>query len=242
MMNNKKIIVVLPAYNAAGTLQKTVSEIPREIVDEIILVDDASSDETVSIARKLGLKHVVVHERNRGYGANQKTCYKAAMDLKADIVIMLHPDYQYTPKLIPSMAALISSGVFPVVMASRILGNGAIKGGMPVYKYISNRVLTFIQNLCTGAKLSEYHSGYRAFAHSVLQDIDFQKFSDNHIFDNEMLSEIILRGYKIGEITCPTNYFEEASSLNFKNSLVYGAGVLRVSLIHLVKRFLTRSS
>jgi glycosyltransferase involved in cell wall biosynthesis len=219
MMNNKRIIVVLPAYNAAGTLQKTVSEIPREIVDEIILVDDASSDETVSIARKLGLKHVVVHERNQGYGANQKTCYKAAMDLKADIVIMLHPDYQYTPKLIPAMAALISSEVFPVVMASRILGNGAIKGGMPVYKYISNRVLTFIQNLCTGAKLSEYHSGYRAFAHSVLQDIDFQKFSDNHIFDNEMLSEIILRGYKIGEITCPTNYFEEASSLNFKNSL-----------------------
>jgi glycosyltransferase involved in cell wall biosynthesis len=237
MMNNKRIIVVLPAYNAAGTLQKTVSEIPREIVDEIILVDDASSDETVSIARKLGLKHVVVHERNQGYGANQKTCYKAAMDLKADIVIMLHPDYQYTPKLIPAMAALISSEVFPVVMGSRILGNGAIKGGMPVYKYISNRVLTFIQNLCTGAKLSEYHSGYRAFTYSVLQDISFQKFSDSHIFDNEMLSEIILRGYKIGEITCPANYFKEASSLNFKNSLIYGAGVLRVSLGHLVKRF-----
>lgn len=242
MMNNKRIIVVLPAYNAAGTLQKTVSEIPREIVDEIILVDDASSDETVVIARKLGLTHVVVHEQNQGYGANQKTCYKAAMDLKADIVIMLHPDYQYTPRLIPSMAALISSDVFPVVMASRILGNGAVKGGMPVYKYISNRVLTFIQNLCTGAKLSEYHSGYRAFALSVLQDIDFQKFSNSHIFDNEMLSEIILRGYKIGEITCPTNYFKEASSLNFKNSLVYGAGVLRVSLGHLAKRFLTRGS
>jgi glycosyltransferase involved in cell wall biosynthesis len=240
MMNNKKIIVVLPAYNAAGTLQKTVSEIPREIVDEIVLVDDASSDETVVIARKLGLKYIVVHERNQGYGANQKTCYKVALDMKADIVIMLHPDYQYTPKLIPSMAALISGDVYPVVMGSRILGNGAIEGGMPLYKYISNRVLTFIQNLCTGAKLSEYHSGYRAFSCTVLQKIEFQRFSNDHIFDNEMLCEIILRGYKIGEITCPTNYFKEASSLNFKSSLVYGAGVLRVSMVHLVKRFFAR--
>jgi glycosyltransferase involved in cell wall biosynthesis len=237
MMNNKKIIVVLPAYNAAGTLQKTLSEIPREIVDEIILVDDASSDKTVMIARELGIKDIVVHERNQGYGANQKTCYRAALDMEADIVIMLHPDYQYTPKLIPSMAALISGGVYPVVMGSRILGNGALKGGMPVYKYIANRVLTFIQNLCTGAKLSEYHSGYRAFSRTVLQSVEFQKFSDSHIFDNEMLSEIILRGYTIGEITCPANYFKEASSLNFKSSLVYGAGVLRVSVVHLLKRF-----
>jgi glycosyltransferase involved in cell wall biosynthesis len=238
MMNNKKIIVVLPAYNAAGTLQKTLSEIPREIVDEIILVDDASSDETVKIARELGIKDIVVHERNQGYGANQKTCYRAALDMEADIVIMLHPDYQYTPKLIPSMAALISGGIYPVVMGSRILGNGALKGGMPVYKYIANRVLTFIQNLCTGAKLSEYHSGYRAFSRTVLQDIEFQKFSNSHIFDNEMLSEIILRGYTIGEITCPANYFKEASSLNFKNSVAYGAGVLRVSMVHLLRRFL----
>jgi hypothetical protein len=161
--------------------------------------------------------------------------------MEADIVIMLHPDYQYTPKLIPSMAALISGGVYPVVMGSRILGNGALKGGMPVYKYIANRVLTFIQNLCTGAKLSEYHSGYRAFSRTVLQNIEFQKFSDSHIFDNEMLSEIILRGYMIGEITCPANYFKEASSLNFKSSLVYGAGVLRVSAVHLLKRLTPRA-
>lgn len=232
MLNGKKIAVVLPAYNAAKTLQKTYNEIPFDIVDEVVLVDDRSKDDTVQLAGQIGIRHIIQHQKNRGYGGNQKSCYNKALELGADIVIMLHPDYQYTPKLIPSMAQLIASDLYPVVLGSRILGNGALRGGMPVYKYIANRLLTFTQNILVGQKLSEYHTGYRAFSKEVLQKVNYEIDSDDFVFDNEMLSQIIYFGYEIAEVTCPTKYFQEASSINFKRSAVYGIGVLRVSIVH----------
>jgi glycosyltransferase involved in cell wall biosynthesis len=232
MLNGKKIAVVLPAYNAAKTLQKTYNEIPFDIVDEVVLVDDRSKDDTVQLAGQIGIRHIIQHQKNRGYGGNQKSCYNKALELGADIVIMLHPDYQYTPKLIPSMAQLIANDLYHVVLGSRILGNGALRGGMPVYKYIANRLLTFTQNILVGQKLSEYHTGYRAFSREVLEKVNYEIDSDDFVFDNEMLSQIIYFGYEIAEVTCPTKYFEEASSINFKRSAVYGFGVLRVSIIH----------
>ena len=232
MLNGKKIVVVLPAYNAAKTLEQTYQEIPFDIVDDVVLVDDRSRDNTAALATSIGIKHVIVHEKNRGYGGNQKSCYKKALELNADIVIMLHPDYQYTPKLIPSMAHLIASGLYHVVLGSRILGDGALRGGMPLYKYVSNRLLTFTQNLLVSQKLSEYHTGYRAFSREVLERVNFEIDSDDFVFDNEMLSQIIYFGYEVAEVTCPTKYFEEASSINFKRSAIYGLGVLRVSLVH----------
>jgi glycosyltransferase involved in cell wall biosynthesis len=220
----------MPAYNAAQTLEKTYREIPAEIVDEVILVDDCSSDDTVEVARSLGIQHVLRHDVNKGYGGNQKTCYGKALQLGADIVIMLHPDYQYTPQLIESIAYMMANGLYPVVLASRILGNGALKGGMPRYKYFFNRCLTWFQNVMTGQKLSEYHTGYRAFTREVLETVPFMRNSDDFVFDNQMLAQIIYADYDIGEITCPTKYFPEASSINFRRSCRYGFGVLRTSL------------
>lgn len=236
MINGRRLIVVLPAYNAARTLTRTIEEVPRDIVDDIILVDDASQDDTVAVARSLGIEHVIRHERNRGYGANQKTCYRKALELEADVVVMLHPDYQYTPKLLPAMSTLVASDLFPVVLGSRILGGGALAGGMPLYKYVANRALTFFQNLCTGAKLSEYHTGYRAFSAEVLRAIDLEGNSDDFIFDNQVLAQVIHRGYRVGEITCPALYFEDASSINLSRSVIYGLGVIGVSLQHLGSR------
>ena len=230
-------MVVLPAYNAQRTLEQTFREIPLDIVDEVVLVDDASSDETVEVARSLGIEHVVKHTTNKGYGGNQKSCYNKALELKADVVIMLHPDYQYTPKLIPAMASIIAMDIYPVVLASRILGNGALKGGMPVYKYIANRFLTLTQNILVGQKLSEYHTGYRAFSREVLESINYMENSDDFVFDNQMLSQIIYQGYEIAEVTCPTKYFEEASSINLRRSVTYGLGVLRTSLVHRLNRW-----
>ena len=232
MLNGKKIVVVLPAYNAAKTLLPTYSEIPFSIVDEVVLVDDRSKDETVQRAKDIGIHHIIQHQKNRGYGGNQKSCYNKALELGADIVIMLHPDYQYTPKLIPSMAHLIANELYHVVLGSRILGKGALRGGMPFYKYVANRLLTFTQNILVGQKLSEYHTGYRAFSREVLEKVNYEMDSDDFVFDNEMLSQIIYLDYEIAEVTCPTKYFEEASSINFKRSAVYGLGVLRVSIIH----------
>ena len=232
MIGDKRIVVVLPAYNAELTLEKTWSEIPFDLVDEVVLVDDHSSDRTVDKAKELGIRHVIRHEKNKGYGGNQKTCYNKALELGADIVIMLHPDYQYTPKLIPSMASIIAQGLYPVVLGSRILGKGALTGGMPMHKYIANRILTLIQNMLLNQKLSEYHTGYRAYSREVLESIDFEANSDNFIFDNQVLSQIFYRGFTIAEITCPTKYFEEASSINLSNSAVYGIGVLKVSVLH----------
>ena len=232
MYKNKKVIVVLPAYNAALTLEKTYNEIPFDIVDEVILCDDASRDNTVELAKKIGIHHVIEHQNNKGYGGNQKSLYNKALELGADIVIMLHPDYQYTPLLIPSMVNIIGDDLYPVVLGSRILGKGALKGGMPMYKYIANRFLTFTQNLLINYKLSEYHTGYRSFSKEVLQKINFNANSDDFVFDNEMLSQIVYAGFDIGEVTCPTKYFEEASSINFARSAKYGFGVLRVSLVH----------
>ena len=236
MINGKMIVIVLPAYNAEKTLEKTYSEIPHDIVDSVILVDDSSKDGTVEIAKQIGIQHIIKHDSNKGYGGNQKTCYQKALDIGADIVIMLHPDYQYTPKLIPSMAWLIANEVYQVVLGSRILGMGALKGGMPKYKYIANRLLTFIQNKLIKQKLSEYHTGYRAFSKEVLNTINFYSNSDDFIFDNEMLSQIVYSGYEIAEITCPTKYFTEASSINFKRSMIYGLGVLNVSFKHFLQR------
>ncbi|MEE9437649.1 MAG: glycosyltransferase family 2 protein [Saprospiraceae bacterium] len=232
MYKNKKIVVVLPAYNAGKTLKKTYDEIPFDIVDEVILCDDASRDNTVQLAKKLGINHVIVHENNSGYGANQKSLYNKALEIGADIVIMLHPDYQYTPMLIPSMANIIGDNLYPVVLGSRILGKGALKGGMPIYKYIANRFLTLFQNILINYKLSEYHTGYRSFSREVLQSINYNNNSDDFVFDNEMLSQIVYAGFDIGEVTCPTKYFEEASSINFSRSAKYGLGVLRVSIVH----------
>ena len=230
MLKDKKIVVVMPAYNAALTLKKTYNEIPLDIVDEVILVDDKSSDETVETAKSIGIKHVISHEVNKGYGGNQKTCYQKALELGADVVIMLHPDYQYTPLLIESISYMIVNGLYPVVLGSRILGNGALKGGMPRYKYFFNRCLTWFQNVMTGQKLSEYHTGYRAFSREVLERIPFMENSDDFVFDNQMLAQIIYADYDIGEITCPTKYFPESSSINFRRSCRYGWGVLRTSL------------
>jgi glycosyltransferase involved in cell wall biosynthesis len=232
MLNGKKIVIVLPAYNAALTLERTYKEIPFDIVDDVVLVDDNSRDDTVQVGQALGIKHIIKHEVNKGYGGNQKSCYKKALEIGADIVIMLHPDYQYTPKLIHAMSSIIAMDVYQVVLASRILGKGALKGGMPMYKYIANRFLTFSENVLIGQKLSEYHTGYRAFSGEVLRSIDFTHNSDDFVFDNEMISQIFMNGYDIAEVTCPTKYFEEASSINFSRSMKYGRGVLRVSLIH----------
>ena len=226
----------MPAYNASETLEKTYNEIPFQLVDDVILVDDHGSDNTYDLAKKIGINHVIKHEFNKGYGGNQKTCYNKALDLGADIVVMLHPDYQYTPKLIESMCYLIANGLYPVVLGSRILGKGALKGGMPIYKYIANRCLTLFQNILMNQKLSEYHTGYRAFSAEVLKSINFNANSDDFIFDNQMLAQIMFKGNEIGEITCPTKYFEEASSINFQRSSVYGLGVIYTS----IKYFLTK--
>lgn len=226
----------MPAYNAAKTLEKTFLEIDQTMVDEIVLVDDASSDETLEIAKKIGIHHAIRHDKNLGYGGNQKTCYKKALECNADIVIMLHPDYQYTPHLIPPMVHLIASGLYDVVLGSRILGKGALQGGMPMYKYIANRFLTFSQNILCDHKLSEYHTGYRAFSKEVLQKISLEANSNDFVFDNQMLSQIIYADFRIAEITCPTKYFKEASSINFKRSVTYGMGVLRTSFQHFLQR------
>jgi len=229
MINDKKVVAVLPAYNAAKTLEITYNEIDFNIVDDVILVDDVSNDETVEVGKKLGIKHIVVHEQNKGYGGNQKSCYNKALEIGADIVIMLHPDYQYTPKLIPAMASLLGNELYHVVLGSRILGKGALKGGMPMIKYISNRGLTFVENILLGAKLSEYHTGYRAFSREVLEAVNYNANSDNFVFDNQMLAQIWYAGYEIAEITCPTKYFDDASSISIKNSTIYAIGVLKTS-------------
>ncbi|HEY5975232.1 MAG TPA: glycosyltransferase family 2 protein [Geobacteraceae bacterium] len=229
MLNNKKIVVVLPAYNAAKTLEITYREIPFEFVDDVVLVDDASRDDTAEVARRLGIT-TVVHETNKGYGGNQKTCYRTALELGADIVIMLHPDYQYTPKLLTAMAAMIAYGEFDAVLASRILGIGALKGGMPLYKYVANRLLTLVENLLLGHKLSEYHTGYRAFSREVLERLPLDRNSDDFVFDNQMLAQLVWAGFRIGELSCPTKYFPEASSINFRRSVTYGFGVLGTAL------------
>ena len=237
MYKNNKIVVVLPAYNAGLTLEKTYHEIPFDIVDEVILVDDFSQDNTIELGKNLGIRHIIPHEKNKGYGGNQKTCYKKALELDADIIIMLHPDYQYSPKLIPSMVSIIASGLYPVVFGSRILGRSAMEGGMPKYKYTANRILTFIQNILMNQKLSEYHTGYRAYSRKVLESINYENNSDDYIFDNEIIAQIFYKGFNIAEITCPTKYFREASSINLRRSLKYGFGVLGVSFLY----FLTRS-
>ncbi|HNW97558.1 MAG TPA: glycosyltransferase family 2 protein [Bacteroidales bacterium] len=236
MLKNKKIIVVMPAYNAEKTLETTYNEIPFDIVDDVIIVDDASSDGTVELAKKIGIRNVICHEENKGYGGNQKTCYDTALSLGADIVIMLHPDYQYTPKLIPSMAHIIANDLYQVVLGSRILGKGALRGGMPLYKYMFNRFLTLSQNLLINEKISEYHTGYRAFSREVLEKIDYHANSDDFVFDNQMLSQIIYAGFHIGEVTCPTKYFPEASSINFRRSMKYGMGVMGTSFKHFLQR------
>lgn len=232
MILGKKLVIIMPAYNAELTLRRTYDEIPFEIVDEVVLVDDASKDRTIEVAREIGINHIIRHERNKGYGGNQKSCYNKALEIGGDIVIMLHPDYQYTPKLIHSMAYLIANDVFPVVLGSRILGKGALRGGMPYYKYIFNRCLTFAQNILINQKLSEYHTGYRAFSAEVLRAINYNANSDDFVFDNQMLSQIVYANFEIAEITCPTKYFEEASSINFSRSLKYGFGCLGVSFKH----------
>lgn len=229
MIKGKKLIVILPAYNAAKTLQKTYDEIPFDIVDDVVLVDDKSSDNTAELAKSIGINHVIIHEDNKGYGGNQKSCYNKALELGADIVVMLHPDYQYTPKLIESMAHIIANEVYPVVIGSRILGKGALKGGMPKYKYIANRFLTLSQNILMNQKLSEYHTGYRMFSADVLRGINYNINSDDFIFDNQMLAQIFYEGFEIAEVTCPTKYFDEASSINIQRSTTYGLGVLGVS-------------
>ncbi len=236
MYNQKKVVVVLPAYNAALTLEQTYREIPFDLVDEVVLVDDASRDDTSEVGKRLGIKHVIRHEQNKGYGGNQKTCYKTALDLQGDIVIMLHPDYQYTPKLLTAMISIIGNDLYPVVFGSRILGKGALKGGMPMYKYIANRFLTLSQNLLMNQKLSEYHTGYRAFSGEVLRSLDLSRNSDDFIFDNQMVAQIFYKGYEIGEVTCPTKYFEEASSINFSRSVTYGLGVLKVSFLYFLAK------
>jgi glycosyltransferase involved in cell wall biosynthesis len=237
MLQGKKIVVVLPAYNASQTLKMTYDEIPFDIVDEVILVDDASRDETVEVGKTLGIKHIIRHEKNKGYGGNQKTCYDKALEIGGDIIIMLHPDYQYTPKLIPAIAHILASGLYPVVFASRILGKGALHGGMPMYKYIANRFLTLFQNILMSQKLSEYHTGYRAYTREVLQTIDYHLNSDDFIFDNQITAQIFYAGFEIAEVTCPTKYFEEASSINFKRSSIYGLGVLRTSIQYRLQKW-----
>lgn len=229
MYNGKKVVIVMPAYRASLTLERTYKEIPFDIVDEVILVDDYSPDNTAEVAKNIGIQHVIRHDVNKGYGGNQKTCYTKALEIGADIVVMVHPDYQYTPKLIRAMVSIIGEDLYPVVFGSRILGKGALKGGMPLYKYIANRFLTLTQNILMSQKLSEYHTGYRAFSREVLQAVPFKKCDDDFIFDNEMIAQIFAKGYEIAEVTCPTKYFDEASSINFMRSSKYGLGVLRVS-------------
>jgi glycosyltransferase involved in cell wall biosynthesis len=236
MYQGKKVVVVLPAYNAANTIEKTIDEIPKDIVDEIVLVDDKSSDNTIEIAKRIGIKHIVTHTINRGYGGNQKSCYHKALELNADIIIMLHPDYQYTPKLLQAMISVIGNDLYKVVFGSRILGKGALKGGMPMYKYVANRFLTLFQNLLMNQKLSEYHTGYRAYHSDVLRTINFDQNSDDFIFDNQMVAQIFYNNFEIAEITCPTKYFKEASSINLKRSITYGFGVLKVSLLYLLTK------
>lgn len=236
MINDKTITVVLPAYNAARTLEQTFNEIPFDIVDHVILVDDLSKDDTIEVGEKLGIEHIVRHEKNLGYGGNQKSCYNRAVELDSDIIVMLHPDYQYTPKLIHSMSYLIANDVYDVVLGSRILGKGALKGGMPVYKYIANRILTLTQNILMNQKLSEYHTGYRAFSGKVLKSINYNINSDDFVFDNQMLAQIFYAGFEIAEITCPTKYFEEASSINIKRSSIYGLGVIKVSIQYFLQK------
>ncbi len=236
MLNNRRVAVVLPAYNAEKTLQRTVDEIPRDIVDDVILTDDASRDNTSDLARQLGL-HVIRHDDNRGYGGNQKTCYEAALSRGADIVVMLHPDYQYTPLLVTAMASMIAYDQYDCVLASRILGNGALRGGMPVYKYISNRFLTLAENLMIGQKLSEYHTGYRAWSRAVLERLPLLSCSDDFVFDNQMLVQTAYFGFRMGEISCPTKYFDDASSINFRRSVVYGVGVLTTGMQFLLKKW-----
>ncbi len=237
MIHNKKVVVVLPAYNAAKTLKITYDEIDFSIVDDVILVDDHSNDETVEVGKQLGIKHIIRHDQNKGYGGNQKSCYNKALELEADITIMLHPDYQYTPKLIPAMSNLIASGLYHVVLGSRILGKGALKGGMPLIKYFANRSLTLIQNILMNAKLSEYHTGYRAFSREVLEKVNYNANSDNFVFDNQMLAQIWYADFEIAEITCPTKYFDDASSINLKNSSIYGLGVLRTSFQYRLQKW-----
>jgi len=229
MLNRRRIAVVLPAYNAGRTLRRTYEEIPHDIVDDIILTDDASSDDTIEVARSLGV-HTVVHSRNRGYGGNQKSCYASALARGADIVVMLHPDYQYTPRLVTAMASMIASDQYDVVLASRILGNNALKGGMPFYKYVANRLLTSFQNIVMGQKLSEYHTGYRAFSREVLERIPLLSCSDDFVFDNEMIAQAMWFDFRIGEISCPTKYFAEASSINLRRSVIYGLGVVATAI------------
>jgi glycosyltransferase involved in cell wall biosynthesis len=236
MIHNKTITVVLPAYNAEKTLEQTYREIPTDIVDHVILVDDRSRDNTIKKAEELGIKHIIKHAENKGYGGNQKTCYDRALELNSDIVVMLHPDYQYSPGLIHSMCYLIANGVYEVVLGSRILGKGALKGGMPVYKYVANRFLTLFQNILMNQKLSEYHTGYRAFSGNVLRKVKYQLNSDDFIFDNQMLAQIFHAGFEIAEITCPTRYFDDASSINISRSIKYGLGVLRVSAAYRLHR------
>ncbi len=236
MILSKTISVVLPAYNASRTLEQTYKEIPMDIVDNVILVDDNSKDDTVEVAKSLGIRHIISHNENKGYGGNQKSCYEKALELNSDIVIMLHPDYQYTPRLIHSMAYIIAYGLYPVVFGSRILGKGALKGGMPLYKYFANRILTLCQNILMNQKLSEYHTGYRAFSAEVLRNVNFKANSDDFVFDNQMIAQIFYKKYEIGEITCPTKYFDEASSINFIRSVKYGLGVLNVSFQYLFQR------
>jgi len=236
MLNTKKIIVALPAYNAELTLQQTYDDLPHAIIDEIILVDDFSTDNTLEKAKEIGIKNIIIHDKNLGYGANQKNCYKKALELGADIIIMLHPDYQYTPKLITAMSSIITEGVYPVVLGSRILGKGALKGGMPIYKYIANRILTLFQNILMNQKLSEYHTGYRAFSREVLLSLNLEANSNDFVFDNQMLAQIVYKGYEIAEITCPTKYFEEGSSINFKRSITYGLGVVKTSIMFFLQK------
>jgi glycosyltransferase involved in cell wall biosynthesis len=237
VIKNKRICVVLPAYDAALTLEKTYREIPFDVVDEVIVVDDNSKDHTVDVARYLGINHIIVHQNNIGYGGNQKSCYNKALELGSDVVVMLHPDYQYTPKLIESMAYIIANDVYPVVLGSRILGKGAKKGGMPIYKYFFNRILTLFQNIIMNQKLAEYHTGYRAFSSEVLRSINFMANSDDFVFDNQMLAQIFYAGYEIAEITCPTKYFKEASSINFTRSIKYGFGVMRTALQYRLQKW-----
>lgn len=236
MLNGKKIVVVLPAYNAAKTLERTYGEVPFEIVDHVLLVDDSSRDATVEVARRLKID-TIVHERNKGYGGNQKTCYRKALDAGADIVVMVHPDYQYSPKLITAMAAMIAYGEFDVVLASRILGTGALEGGMPLYKYLSNRFLTFVENILLNYKLSEYHTGFRAYSRSVLDQLPLEGNSDDFVFDNQILAQVIWYGFRIGEVSCPTRYFEEASSIDFRRSVVYGLEVLKTAAMFRLRKW-----
>jgi glycosyltransferase involved in cell wall biosynthesis len=236
MINGRRLVVVMPAYNAEKTLRQTFAEVPREYVDEVILVDDGSHDQTAAIARSLGI-HTFVHPQNRGYGGNQKTCYTEALRRGGEIVVMVHPDYQYSPKLIVAMASMIASGHYDVALGSRILGNDALAGGMPLYKYVANRALTFFENLLLGAKLSEYHTGFRAFSREVLEGLPLEENSDDFVFDNEMLAQVIYFGYQVGEISCPTRYMEEASSIGFWRSVRYGLGVVRVSIAFRLARW-----